>query len=164
MLDSDRRELRRGSELIPVQPQVFDLLLHLLQNRERVISRDELVEIIWHGRVVSEASIDARISAARHAVGDSGATQQLIRTFRRKGIRFVGPAEQDEPIPGPQSTALALPNRPSIAVLPFANFSGSVEQDYFTDGITEEIITALAKWRSCCYSRQPGLRAIRPRA
>jgi TolB-like protein/DNA-binding winged helix-turn-helix (wHTH) protein len=93
VLDPDRRELRRGSELIPVQPQVFDLLLYLVQNRDRVVGKDDLIAAIWGGRIVSESTLTSRINAARKAVGDSGESQILIRTIARKGLRFVGPVQ-----------------------------------------------------------------------
>jgi pimeloyl-ACP methyl ester carboxylesterase/DNA-binding winged helix-turn-helix (wHTH) protein len=89
VLDADRRELRRGSDLIAVEPQVFDLLLFLVQNRERVVSKDDLIASVWGGRVVSDSTLTSRINAARKAVGDSGEDQRLIRTIARKGIRFV---------------------------------------------------------------------------
>ena len=151
-LDTDRRELRRGSELVAMQPQVFDLLVHLLKHRDRVVSRDNLIALVWGGRIVSDSTLDSRINAARSAIGDNGREQRLIRTIPRKGVRFVGtvsgpceakaspPAEQPRP-------ALALPDRPAIAVLPFDNMSGDREQEYFSDGISEDIITALSKLR-----------------
>src|SRR5215208_2674313 len=89
-LDVARRELRRGSEPVPVEPQVFDLLILLIQNRDRVVSKDDLIASIWGGRIVSESTLTSRINAARKAVGDSGEHQSLIRTVPRKGIRFVG--------------------------------------------------------------------------
>src|ERR671910_392233 len=88
-LDVERRELRRGATLIAVEPQVFDLLVYLLRNRDRVVSKDDLIAAVWHGRVVSESTLTSRINAARRAVGDSGEEQRLIRTAARKGIRFV---------------------------------------------------------------------------
>ncbi len=90
MLDTERRELRRGSERIAVEPQVFDLLIYLVENRDRVVSKDDLIASIWGGRIVSESTLTSRINAARKAVGDSGQDQKLIRTIARKGIRFVG--------------------------------------------------------------------------
>ena len=90
VLDTDRRELRRGSELIAVEPQVFDLLLYLVQNRDRVVTKDDLIAAVWGGRIVSESTLTSRINAVRKAVGDSGDEQRLIRTIARKGIRFVG--------------------------------------------------------------------------
>jgi len=153
--DTARRELRRGGEQIAVEPQVFDLLVYLLQNRERVVSKDDLLASVWGGRIVSDATLDSRIRAARRALGDSGAAQTLIRTFARKGVRFVGEV-QEEGTPAafapelarrPEQAVLALPNKPSIAVLPFANLSGDPEQEYFADGMVEEIITALSRIR-----------------
>jgi DNA-binding winged helix-turn-helix (wHTH) protein/pimeloyl-ACP methyl ester carboxylesterase len=90
VLDVERRELRRAGRLIAMEPQVFDLLVHLVRNRERVVSKDDLIEAVWHGRVVSESTLTSRINAVRKAVGDSGEAQRLIRTVQRKGIRFVG--------------------------------------------------------------------------
>ena len=151
-LDTDRRELHRDSERVPVEPQVFDVLMCLLQNRERVVSKDDLIATVWNGRIVSESTLTSRINAARKAVGDSGEEQKLIRTIARKGFRFVGlvretsiaPVDQIEDQPRP---AVALPDKPAIAVLPFINMSGDSEQEYFSDGISEDIITALSKLR-----------------
>jgi DNA-binding winged helix-turn-helix (wHTH) protein len=89
-LDTDRRELRRGSETVVLQPQVFDLLVYLVQNRDRVVSKDDLIEAIWGGRIVSDSTLTSRVNAARRAVCDSGERQKLIRTVARKGLRFVG--------------------------------------------------------------------------
>ncbi|MGZ3285685.1 MAG: alpha/beta fold hydrolase [Xanthobacteraceae bacterium] len=101
VLDVERRELRRASRLIAMEPQVFDLLVHLVRNRERVVSKDDLIEAVWQGRVVSESTLTSRINAVRKAVGDSGDAQRLIRTVQRKGIRFVGAVSEaiapDEP-------------------------------------------------------------------
>src|SRR5512134_2812921 len=88
ILDSGRRELWRGSELVSLEPQVFDLLLYLIQNRDRVASKDDLIASVWGGRIVSDSTLDSRINAARKAVGDSGDEQRLIRTVARKGVRF----------------------------------------------------------------------------
>jgi DNA-binding winged helix-turn-helix (wHTH) protein len=90
VLDPALRELRRGSELIAMEPQVFDLLVYLIRNRDRVVSKDDLIAGVWGGRIVSESTLTSRINAVRKAVGDSGEEQKLIRTIARKGIRFVG--------------------------------------------------------------------------
>ena len=89
-LDGVRRELRSGSALLPLEPQVFDLLEFLVRNRDHVVSRDDLLAAVWNGRIVSDSAIDARINAARRAIGDDGEQQRWIRTFARKGFRFVG--------------------------------------------------------------------------
>ena len=89
-LDTDRRELKRHGELIPLEPQVFDLLVHLVANRDRVVSKDDLIASVWGGRIVSESTLTSRINSLRRAVGDSGERQQLVRTIARKGVRFVG--------------------------------------------------------------------------
>lgn len=89
-LDTDCRELRRGTALVPIEPQVFDLLVYLIENRDRVVSKDDLIASVWGGRIVSESTLTSRINAARKAVGDSGDQQNVIRTIPRKGMRFVG--------------------------------------------------------------------------
>jgi pimeloyl-ACP methyl ester carboxylesterase/DNA-binding winged helix-turn-helix (wHTH) protein len=89
-LDAGRRELRRGAALVELEPQVFDLLIYLIENRDRVVSKDDLIASVWHGRIVSESTLTSRITAARKAIGDSGEQQALIRTKARKGIRFTG--------------------------------------------------------------------------
>jgi TolB-like protein/Flp pilus assembly protein TadD len=158
LIDVDRRELRRCGELIALEPQVFDLLVYLVRNRDHVVSKDDLLAAVWGGRIVSESALTSRITAVRKAIGDSGVAQRLIRTVPRKGIRFVGvvldeetPAAPIDALPmaagNPPRPPLPLPDKPSIAVLPFANLSGDPEQEYFADGMVEEIITALSRIR-----------------
>jgi TolB-like protein len=155
-LDTDTRELRRGSTPIAVPPQVFDLLTYLVQNRERVVSKDDLLAALWGGRLVADSTLATHINAARKAVGDSGDQQKLIRTIARKGIRFVGDvhskAARREAMPATAPPVLARSTvppseRPAIAVLPFLNLSGEAAQEYFSDGISEDIVTALSKLR-----------------
>jgi DNA-binding winged helix-turn-helix (wHTH) protein len=93
-VDVDRRELRRGTELIDIGPQVFDLLVYLIRNRDRVVSKDDLLDAVWEGRIVSESTLTSRINAVRHAIGDTGANQTLIKTIARKGFRFIGEVEE----------------------------------------------------------------------
>ncbi|MHC8366432.1 winged helix-turn-helix domain-containing protein [Pseudomonas sp. ZT5P21] len=165
VLDQERRELTLRGQVVPIGPQVFDLLLQLVSHRDRVISKDDLLKAVWSGRVVSESTITSHINAVRKAIGDTGEEQRLVRTVARKGYRFVGlvevgdtadaqpfdghgigarvPADQNEPAPYP----LPLPDKPSITVLPFQNLSGDPEQDYFADGVVEDIIAALSRIR-----------------
>jgi len=145
VLDVARRELRRNGEPVELEPQVFDLLVHLLRNRDRVVSKDDLLASVWRGRVISDSTMTSRVNAARKAVGDSGEAQRLIRTVPRKGFRFVGEvAERTDETPPPPATG----DRASIAVLPFENLTGDREDEYFVDGIVGEIITGLCriKW------------------
>src|SRR6266550_9629075 len=89
-LDIERRELRRGEEPIALEPQVFDLLVYLVRNRGRVVSKDDLNQSVWGGRIVSDSALTSRLNAARKAVDDSGAEQRVIRTVQRRGVRFIG--------------------------------------------------------------------------
>jgi TolB-like protein/Flp pilus assembly protein TadD len=149
--DTDRRELRRGTDVITIAPQVFDLLNYLIGNRERVVSKDELLRTIWQGRIVSDAALATRLNAARNAIGDSGDEQRLIKTFPRKGVRFIGVAQET---PGPTgatvtsnspTSTFTAPDRPSLVVLPFANLTPDPEQEYFVDGVTESLTTDLSR-------------------
>src|SRR5437667_10982204 len=135
--DTDLRELYRGADVVSIAPQVFDLLDYLIRNRERVVTKDDLINAIWNGRVVSDAALTTRLNATRIAIGDSGEEQRLIKTLPRKGFRFVGPvleaqgpagaAVAENPVEPPK-LALTLPDKPSIAVLPFTNLSSDPEQ------------------------------------
>jgi TolB-like protein len=152
--DTVRRELHRGADLVSVAPQAFDLLDYLIRNRERVVSKGDLIDAIWNGRSVSDAALTTRLNVARSAIGDTGEDQRLIKTLPRKGFRFVAPVVEAEGTAGIVAAdnliapALTLPNKPSIAVLPFTNLSGDPEQDYFADGMVDEITTALSRFKS----------------
>lgn len=159
VLDLERRELTRGSEAVSTGPQVFDLLVYLVQNRDRVVSKDDVLDAVWGGRIVSESTLTSHINAVRKSIGDSGGEQHLVRTVPRKGFRFVGVVTEvqasDSAVSNsgsvvsdePPRTALPLPSKPAIAVLPFHNLSGDPEQAYFADGVVEDIITALSRVR-----------------
>jgi len=155
-LDTERRELCRSGKVVPVAPQVFDLLELLLRHRVRVVSKDDLIDAIWNGRSVSDAALTTRLNVARKAIGDDGDEQRLIRTLPRKGFRFVAPvleidqsgdaaaSENEVLVPG---KSLAVPDKPSIAVLPFQNLTGDPAQEYLADGMTEDITTLLSQAR-----------------
>jgi len=146
VLDLDRLELRNGDNPVSLEPQVFSLLVYLLQNRDRVVSRDEIVDAVWNGRIVSEGTLNTRISGVRRAVGDTGATQQVIKTYPRRGFRFVAEVEKYKGDSG-EVEGLGLASvGASIAVLPFINIGGDPVQEYFADGITEDIITELSRF------------------
>ena len=126
-LDTDRRELRLGGGLLSVEPKVFDLLVHLIGNRERVVSKDDLIRAVWNGRIVSESTLTSCINAARSTIGDSGEAQRLIKTLPRKGIRFVATVREEKSptdfaaphiLVEPPRPPLTLPDKPSVAVCP----------------------------------------------
>ena len=141
VLDTDRRELRCGQALLTIEPQVFDLLTCLVSNRHRLVSKEDLLASVWGGRIVSESTLASRINAARRVIGDSGEEQRLIRTTIGKGFRFVGVVQEHHP----NGDVVIVPEKPSLAVLPFQNMTGDAEQEYFVDGMVEEITTAIAR-------------------
>jgi DNA-binding winged helix-turn-helix (wHTH) protein len=162
-LDISRRELRRGAKVIELEPKVFDLLTFLVLSRDRIVTKDDLLQGVWGGRIVSESALTTRINAVRRALGDDGTAERLVRTFTRKGVRFVGDVtEVSDPaavVGDPPSWATAAADKPSIAVLPFQNMSADPEQEFFADGIAEDVITALSRYpslfviaRSSCFT------------
>jgi TolB-like protein len=179
LLDDGRYELRQGADLVAVEPQVLDVLLYLVRNRGRIVSRDDLIADVWDGRIVSESTLSSRISAVRHAIGDTGRQQRLIRTLPRKGYRFLAAVEESHE-PGsravrvgidrdnriPPASRYASPpcrDKASILVLPFANLSADCAQDFFIDGLVDDIAAALSRFHhlvvigrsaTCGYKRQ----------
>ena len=171
LLDVDKRELRLDSDALAVAPQVFDLLVYLVENSDRVVTKDDLIASVWNGRIVSDSTLTGHINAARVAIGDNGKEQRFIKTFPRKGFRFVGtvigeetseiqssrpkdaitehPSSDEGVVPSSfrnlSADEVGLGDRPAVAVLPFSNMSGDPEQEYFSDGVTEDIITELSK-------------------
>lgn len=176
-LDTDRFELSRAGTPIHIEPQVLELLVLLVENRDRMVSKDEIIERVWRGRVVSEAAVSSRVKAARQALGDDGQAQRYIRTVHRKGFRFIAEvrsggaehgagavsersadalpasAQSDAATPpAPSAAAEASPGgshaaRPAVAVLPFSNLSADPDQEYFSDGVTADLIARLSKHR-----------------
>jgi pimeloyl-ACP methyl ester carboxylesterase/DNA-binding winged helix-turn-helix (wHTH) protein len=142
VLDPAKRELRRGAELVAVEPQVFDLLLYLVQNRDRVVSKEDLIASVWGGRIVSDSTLTSRINAARKAVGDSGEEQRLIRTIARKGIRFV--CAVDEPS-GSTAAGAATPQMHPHQEIHFCTASDGVRIAYALAGSGPPLIKA-ANW------------------
>ena len=149
-IDVARHELRRAGAILHIEPQVFDLLVHLVSHRDRIVSKDELFDAVWQGRIVSEATLSSRISAARRVLGDSGNDQTLIRTVHKRGFRFIGNIEGADSAPAgavigtglaPEdagddaaelvsvSEPLLLCAEPAIEDLSFANISRDPDGD-----------------------------------
>ncbi len=163
-LDLSLFELRRAGERVTVEPQVFDLVVFLARNNDRVVTREEVFRAIWGDRIVSDSALSGQIKAARRVLGDDGASQRIIATVHGRGFRFVadvshGPSKKD-PAPAVEAdppVQLELPqagerfaaaaHKPSVAVLPFTNLNHDREEDYFADGVSEDITTALSKNR-----------------
>jgi TolB-like protein len=178
-IDLSQHELRRGGVSVHIEPQVFDVIVHLVRNHDRVVSKDELIDTVWNGRAISEAAFSSRINGARRVLGDNGTDQFFIKTLHRRGFRFVGDvhtigaadAAAARLVPdaaaaseGPARISVSTDvsqlddvvsesiraeaiTRPSIAVLPFGNNSSDAENDYFSYGLTEDIIRLLARNR-----------------
>lgn len=158
LLDPVRRELSRNGVAVKVEPRVLDLLLYLIENRHRVVSKEDLIAQVWSARIISDSALTHAINAARNAIGDDGKAQRLIRTSPRRGYRFVGRIRlQAEVGRAPDQTdragssgapTLSLPDKPSIAVLPFHNVGDDCQQEYFVEGLVEDIVTALSRFKS----------------
>jgi TolB-like protein len=147
-LDPGRGLLRQDGSIVQLRAKSLELLLFLAANAGRVVTKDELLEVVWNGMAVTEDSLTQCVHDVRRALGDS--TQELIRTVPRRGYLFAVTAEAKPAAQGesPATQQPAAPDRPTLAVLPFINLSGDPDQDYFADGMAEEIITALTriKW------------------
>ncbi len=153
-LDTALYELRKSGERVPVEPQVFDLLVFLARNQDRTVTREEIFTAIWGERIVSDSALSSQIKAARRALGDDGVSQSMIATVHGRGFRFVAPVENAERVTSGRSRAppgsdvpRAIAERPTVAVLPFDNLSSDPDEAYISDGISEDIITALSKNR-----------------
>jgi TolB-like protein/Flp pilus assembly protein TadD len=146
-VDTRLRQIRAAGKLVDAQPKTFDLLVYLIENRDRVVDKDELLEQLWSGTVVTDSALNQVVRKARSLAGDDGDRQAVIRTVQRRGFRFVAVLQAHDG----ESTGRAQTNtvEPSVAVLPFADMSPEQDQEYFCDGMVEEIITEL--------SRIPGL-------
>ena len=155
-VDLDAASVLCDDAIVNVEPQVFELIAFLIDNRRRLVSYDEILENVWKGRIVSDAAIATRVNAARKALGDDGTSQRVIKTVRGRGLRFElvprdesqgnGFYERGGPPPAGCAGDIEA-DMPSIAVLPFENMSSDADQGYFADGIVEDIITGLSRVR-----------------
>ena len=160
-LDTDCFELSNREDKVHIEPQALELLALLIQNSDRMVSKDEINQTVWRGRVVSDSALSSRIKMLRQVLGDSGREQRIIRTIHKKGFRFVAPLvteapqaetqksqDTSEPVAkAPASFETPSKKNPGVAVLPFSNLSSDPQQEYFSDGITTDIISNLAKHR-----------------
>ena len=149
-LDSAKVELRADGQAVGVEPQVFSLLLFLVENRDRVVTKDELVERIWDGRFISDAAIASRIKSARQALGDDGRAQRFIRTAHGVGFRFVADVGQRAPARAFEDATVELepptsPPRPSIAVLPFRLVGVAGQHAAIAEALPHDLITGLSR-------------------
>jgi class 3 adenylate cyclase/DNA-binding winged helix-turn-helix (wHTH) protein len=150
-LDVAHFELRHDGSRVAVEPQVFDLIVLLVRNRDRTVTKDEIFSAIWGDRVVSDAALSSQIKSARRVLGDNGSTQKMIATVHGRGFRFVpetndssGSASSGAPA---EEALSAIASRPSVGVLPFTNMNRDEDEDYLGDGFAEDITTALTKNR-----------------
>jgi len=157
-LDTSQYQLSLSDKPISIEPLVFDLLVYLIEHRDRVVTREELLDNLWKGKVVTDAALGARLKDARKVVQDSGTKQAVIKTIHGRGYQFIADVDESSADHSPEKPeswsskeALPLPDEPSIAILPFTNMSGDPEQEYFSDGITEDIITSLSKIKNLLF-------------
>ena len=168
-LDTDRRDLWRAGEAVRVEPQVFELLAYLISNHARVVSKDELLTVVWQGRIVSESAMTTRMNAARSAIGDNGCEQRLIKTVRGRGFRFIASVreiERDRPQFFATQSAL---NKPSLAILPFRiGAQDDPAEGRLVGGLVERLASLLCRspWLSVCAQPDPrdGPASFRPPA
>jgi TolB-like protein/Tfp pilus assembly protein PilF len=152
ILETDDYSLTRNGVNHPIEPQVFDLLVYLIENKHRVVTREELLERLWHGRIVSDSAINARLKEARKAIGDTGKQQRVIKTLHRRGYQFIADvvvtSNDTQQNKFSTSKQVSKSGKPSIAVLRFNNLTSDPEQAYFSDGMATNICSRLSRIRS----------------
>lgn len=158
-LDAEAFRLRSAEGPVPAEPQAIEFLLFMIRNRDRMVSKDELHQVFWNGRFVSDAALSTLVRSARRVLGDTGRDQTYIETEYGRGFRFA--AEVTEAAEGLHDRARTAV--PAIAVLPFDNLSGAAENDIIADGLTGELISALARTRSFAVTARHSAFAMRDR-
>ena len=145
-LDTDDYSLTRNGISHPIEPQVFDLLVYLIENRHHVVSREDLLESVWNGRIVSDSAINARLKEARKAVGDTGKQQHIIKTIHRRGYQFIADVKitsgNDTPEESLSQQSASIEEKPSLAVLKFKNLSNDPTQAYFAEGVATTVCSS----------------------
>lgn len=144
-LDADAGILFRGAEPTPLGRRAVLLLALLVRRAGMPVSKDALIEAAWPAQTIEDSNLTVQIAAVRRTLADASAEAQWIETLPRRGYRYIGPAVTASDMDRPSAPSLTLPDRPSIAVLPFANLGGDAEQDYFADGMVDDIITGLSR-------------------
>ena len=149
VVDTARKYVKRDCQAVPVEPKIFDLLVYLIEKRDRVVSKDDLVAGVWQGRIISDATISSAIGALRRALGDDGRGQRFIRTVHSRGFRFVGTISEHRTEHAVSRANSAwrtdIEDMPSIAVLPFTATVADPDREHFADGLCEDVITALGR-------------------
>jgi TolB-like protein/Tfp pilus assembly protein PilF len=141
VVDRDLFRVSKGDLPRTLEPRAFDLLIYLIEHRDRVVEKQELFDHVWKESFVTDDALAQEIKNIRHAIGDAADTPRYIGTVRKRGYRFIGDViEEHKP-------AVSIDSRPSIAVLPFANLSAAPENEYFCDGLAEELLNALTRIR-----------------
>jgi TolB-like protein/DNA-binding winged helix-turn-helix (wHTH) protein/tetratricopeptide (TPR) repeat protein len=179
-LEPDQARLERHGTPIDLEPQGMRLLAYLIDHRDRIVSKDELVRVIWDDRAITDAALNTRVRSVRRALGDDRSSQSFLRTYPKRGVRFVGAIDPDAPLetkaaprwahlrvgllaaailvlaagilvrlmlPSPLPTGLALPDRPSVAVLRFDDLDAAGHEQDFVDGLTEDLTMHLSRYR-----------------
>jgi TolB-like protein len=154
-IDPEKGEVRRAGQPIAVAPRVLSLLHLLATNSDRMVTKDEIADKVWDGRIISDSAISTSIKEARQAIGDSGAQQSMIRTLHGQGYRCVAEVSILAAVAPPENDAMAVPltgqgliaGKPSIAVLPFGNVAAEGDSDPLGDGLAAELISALSRLR-----------------
>lgn len=155
-LDTRRLTLTRDGAPLPVEPQVFALLQYLIENRDRVVLRDEIFQVIWQDRAVSDAALSSRIKSARAALGDSGSRQSFVRTAHGRGFQFVAPVRVEDTAPnGAVQPPSMMLSRPRLALLPVAMLNPSPEHQAFGEGLAHDIETGLSRVRALYVAHNP---------
>ena len=145
VLDVERFELRRDGEPVALEPQAMRILIELINHRDKVVAKTQLLDTVWGDRFVSESALTTQIKELRRAVGDTGRDQRIVKTVHGRGYMFIAPVEDDTAPPAPEPEAER--RYPVLAVLPFANLAAEPGREHLAEGLTHDIITALSKHR-----------------
>lgn len=151
-LDVRRLQLIKAGASVPTEPQVFALLRHLIENRDRVVTRDEIFDVIWRDRVVSESALSSRVKAVRAAIGDDGARQEMVRTVHGRGFQFVGDVQEKRD----ETSSSPVAAQPSIAIMPTTMVGPTDVQRAFGESLEDDISAAVGRVGTIYVARHVG--------